>query len=229
MLLVHEPSGYHAVTAVGFRSPDAHADAPMIVYREGPVSIATTGLVRVYVHEDRLGPYARMSWEAPNENEDAPRLRHLRFADSSYEYAEDELTVYAAIAPLYPKLRLTPRGLLSIAAETLPLMRMLVGEELREHLRVELRFLLSGSYLRELFALGVDAPSRVADFAATTPLPRYVGLVRYFVNDEAIGDVVCDTTDLHRSYPRYSSILALFPFVSAYEEPFRIFTEKRLR
>jgi len=35
-----------------------------------------------------------------------------------------------------------------------------------------------------------------------------------------LGDVVCDTTDIYRERPKYGSILALVPFVSACERPF---------
>jgi hypothetical protein len=169
-----------------------------------------------------------MSWEAPNVSGDGPTIRHLRFPDSSYGYDEQPLTVYAAIAPLYPKLRLTPRGLLKVAAETLPLLRMLVGEGRREELQVELMFRLSGSYLSELLDLGAQNPTRIADFALRTALPRYVGIVRFLLGDALIGDVVCDTTDIHRTHPKYGSILGLVPFIEAYEDPFREFTAKWL-
>jgi hypothetical protein len=227
VLLLHEPSGYHAVTAVGFRSPDDEYSAPDIVYETGKVQLKTSGLVRLYVHEDRLGPYSRMAWEPPAEDK-VPTLRHLPFNDSRYTYDTQPMKVWAAIAPLYPKLRLTPRGLLRVASETLPLMRTIVGAELRDSLRVDLQFALSGDYQRELLRLGVDDPARVAKFVSTAALPRYVGRVRFFVGDAALGDVICDTTDIFREQPKYGSILALFPFVSSCVEAFEKFSARWL-
>jgi hypothetical protein len=137
------------------------------------------------------------------------------------------LTVYAAIVPLYPKLRLTPRGLLQVAAETLPRMRALVGARC-DQLQVELRFKLSGKYVGELLDLGAASPETIAEFAAGAALPRYVGIIRFLVGEEAIGDIVCDTTDIHRTHPRFGSILGLVPFVAGFDAPFAEFTAKWL-
>lgn len=238
VLLLHEHGGYHAVTAVGFRSPDDEHDVPPVVYRDHTAVIPTTGLTRLYVHDDRLGPYARMIWSLPTSTQtdfasldlgdDAPTLIHERDPQASYEYGREPMTVYAAIVPLYPKLRLTPRGLLKVAAETFPLMRMLVGVEARDRLQVEMRFVLSGDYLGELLSAKLDDPVRAATFVREAALPRYVGVLRFFVDGGAIGDVVCDTTDIHRDWPKYGSILALVPFLAKYEAGFAAFAQKWL-
>jgi hypothetical protein len=220
------------VTAVGFRTGDEEILAEPITYQADSVSIPTTGITRLYVHDDRLGPYARMGWGAATD-EDAPTLNHQPYAHESYvepsrKERQEPMKVYAAIVPLYPKLRLTPRGLLAVAMDTFPLMRMLVTGQARETLRVELRFMLSGEYIAELLVSKLEDPERVATFAREASLPRYVGIVRFFAGDGAIGDVVCDTTDIYREQPKYGSILTLIPFLTAYEQGFSDFTKRYL-
>jgi hypothetical protein len=228
VLLVHEIGGYHAVTAVGFRSPDDEHGVAPVVYEDGARRIITSGFTRLYIHDDRLGPYARMTWAPPEStaeatSSDAPTLTYEPYPQASCKYSREPMTVYAAIVPLYPKLRLTSRGLLHVAAKTLPLMRRLVGADARERLQVEMRFVLSGEYLREILCLPLDDPGRAATFARTAALPRYVGIVRYSVPEGAIGDVVCDTTDIHRNQPPYGNILALVPFLAKYVDGFAEF------
>jgi hypothetical protein len=127
------------------------------------------------------------------------------------------MTVYAAVIPLYSKLRLTARGLLSVASEFFPLVRMLVQSDDRDQLHVELRFMLGGDYLAELLSTGLDDQYRVADFVRGASLPRYVGVVRYCIDNGAVLDVVCDSTDIFRDVPKYGSVLALFAFMTTYQ------------
>lgn len=220
-------AGHHALTAVGYRSPENDINCTFEVKETESTSLVTSGFARVYVHEDRLGPYARMEWLAPAEGCDTPRLRHLRFADSHYGYASKPMSIHSGIVPLYPKLRLTARELLIAAGEAMPLIRVNATDEMRRSLRVDVRFKLGGAYLRELLALGVEAPEVLTRFVAEVPLSRYVGVIRFSAAGAAIGDVVCDTTDMLRG--RYDNILGCIPFVENYVRPFEDFTTKYLR
>jgi hypothetical protein len=51
-------------------------------------------------------------------------------------------------------------------------------------------------------------------------LSRYVGIIRFQLDDAALVDIVCDTTDISRDYPRRAPVLAVFPFVSKHVHPF---------
>jgi hypothetical protein len=200
------------------------------VFEHGATTIPTTGLTRVYIHDDRLGPYARMIWEVqkrrviegqeeedPESQHSALTLTHEPYPEGRQKRRGEPMTVYAAIIPTYPKLRLTARGLLSVAGEFFPLVRMLVQPDDRDQLRVELRFMLGGDYLAELLSTGFDDPNRVADFVGGASLPRYVGIVRFCIDTDAVLDVVCDTTDIFRDVPKYGSVLTLFAFMTTYQ------------
>ena len=159
-------------------------------------------------------------------NEDAPKLAHLRFKHAHYEYGKKTpalMHVYAAVVPLYPKLRLTARGLLSIAAEFSPLLRRMFAQADLNCLRVDLRFVLSGDYLSELLDQGGECKKIIADLVQSIVLPRYVGVVRFKLGDTPIGDVVCDTTDIFRDHPKFGSVLALVPLHLTAEASFEAF------
>jgi hypothetical protein len=196
------------------------------VFRHGAATLATTGLTRVYVHDDRLGPYARMLWQVQHRplvegEEEDPRSSHPSLTLSHEPYPEGgqqprgaPMTVYSAVVPLYPKLRLTARGLLYVAGEFFPLVKLLVRPEDRDKLRIDLRFMLSGDYLAEILSAGLDDQRRIADFVRQASLPRYVGVVRFCDDNGAIMDAVCDTTDIFRDVPKYGSVLTLFAFTT---------------
>lgn len=70
-------------------------------------------------------------------------------------------------------------------------------------------FVQNGLYLSELFGSGAD-PSRVEHFVKGARLSRYVGVLRWFLDGEALADVVCDTTDIRRDPTPYVPILGMF-------------------
>jgi hypothetical protein len=224
----------HAITMVGFRVSDDQYDAPAIRYPfKESLALRAKGMTRVYVHDDRLGPYARMTWipeqepasyhESPAEdapaNEDqegaAPStplssLPSLRFDGAGFEGFNRAVRVWNAIAPLYPKIRINALDLHSVAAELWPMVRFMAGPERRDQLLLETCFSLGGSYLSSLYEGGLT-PARAAEIARTVLLSRYVGVLRFCVDDEWLLDAVCDATDIHRDQPAWGSVLALIP------------------
>lgn len=115
--------------------------------------------------------------------------------------------------PLYPKLRLTARELIGIGLDMMPVVRLLLSQEERPQLNAEVFFLHGGDYQKQLLALGLDDPQRIERFVSEVSLPRYVGIVRFQLHDAALVDIVCDTTDIRRDYPRHAPVLAVFPFI----------------
>lgn len=76
-------------------------------------------------------------------------------------------------------------------------------------------------FQKQLVALGLDDPKRIERFVSEIALPRYVGIVRFQLDDAALVDIVCDTTDIHREYPRRAPVLAVFPFSGKHVAPFQ--------
>jgi hypothetical protein len=82
-------------------------------------------------------------------------------------------------------------------------------------------FTLGGRYQKDLLSGGLNDPARVEQFLSGTALSRYVGIIRFQLGDGALVDVVCDTTDIRRDYPRRGPVIAVFPFNTKHVEPFQ--------
>lgn len=199
----------HAVTVVGFRE-----EAPLLHYqaKEGlSYTLNSQGLQRLYIHDDRLGPYARAEWRVC----EAGFIR-VRFqpGEPDFEEFEEEALVEAAMVPLYPKIRLSAQDLVGFAGELLPMFRAIVGPASRDRLRIDLRFCLAGDCLEFLYKSTLPA-ARLAAFSREAVLSRYVGLITFFVEDQVVAYILCDSTDMHRAAPSAAPLLAIIP---QYEE-----------
>jgi len=205
---------YHAVTVAGYKcSADELLELPGP--KEDDPVLKTSALTRLYVHDDRVGPYVKMCVNPPDTGKGRPMLTRVpvdQDADSKDDLSPGT-TINYAVFPFYPKLRLSALDLIEEVVALLPLFRLLVGPERREALRAECWFALNGDYLREAFQLGVQPPDRLAELAKRAVLSRYVGVIRWYIGQDALADIICDTTDISREDPPHGIIIAavLFP------------------
>lgn len=214
----------HAVTVVGFLEDDGTA-VPEIEYQERgwtTLSLRSKGMSRLYVHDDRFGPYARAAWET-----DAAtgfiKLRYLP-REPGFEVFGRDAEVIAAMVPLYPKIRLSAQDLIGFAAELLPFFRQLVGQAHRDQLLIGLRFCLAGDCLELLYRSDIPA-ERIAVFARQANLSRYVGLIEFSVAETLVAYVVCDSTDMRRDAPAAPPLLAVIPHYDQHLEAIATFTK----
>lgn len=214
---VRGEQGGHAMTLAGFRSSDTLGPEEDIAIPSGKPSYAlrARGIVRWYVHDDRLGPYARLGFrESPGA---ALHELCLQPREDGFDDFKQPMSFIDALVPLYPKLRLTAEELIDFALDMLPLLTHLVRDSAPKHvdyqeghLYVEPRFALGGDYLAELHAKPIDSRRKVA-FMTTALLSRYVGILSWFVGEHWICDVVYDTTDLRRDLLTGPPILGIIP------------------
>lgn len=210
----------HAIAVVGFRESEPVEDVTAVSQIEvgiGETIVQFAAMTRVYVHDDRLGPYARMHFVQPlewkgdgEERRQVPRSGvWLRFdpRERGFDGFLAPAFVRQALVPLYPKMRLTAEELLWFASAFVPLMEHLSRGQ-PDLLRTEARFIMGGAYLKETFALGL-ATERLNVLLDTILVSRYVGVIRFSVGGNWLGDIVCDSTDLRRHVPRYASVLAI--------------------
>jgi hypothetical protein len=201
----------HAIALTGFWS-DPKAK-PVSVDISDSWELLALPMSKVYVHDDRFGPYARMTldgWSTPPQKSKAVSYPGVVGApyEAGFEQFAQMSKVWTAIVPLYPKIRLSAEDLLRVATQALPLMASLAGTAERSRLRVEMSFALSGRYLRSLLGIGL-APDRAATIARSASLPRYVAVVRYRVGEEWFADVVCDTTEIFRPTNPWAPVITL--------------------
>lgn len=223
VLLLSTQPQFHAVTLVGYRTSDDDQQCKPLELACTTSAIKSNGITKFYVHEDRLGPYTRMKWLSPEshgaamgEQCDLPALQHEPYTHDRYEYSSGPMGVYAAIVPLNSKLRLSALGLLTTARELRSMIRMLFGQEADDNLFMETKFVQSGEYVRELLRLEIATPMRAMRIATKLTFPRYVGIIRFFIREKAVCDIVCDTSDVLRTQPSYAPVIALINFNKTY-------------
>lgn len=125
------------------------------------------------------------------------------------------MPVHSAVVPLYPKLRLSARELIKQAGAIYPMFNFLLGKA-RDSICIDLKFMLNGKYLEELLRGGQVEHERAIDLSLTRAFPRYLGIIRFFANDEPVCDVLCDTTDIART--PYSAVMGFVCFKIEYAE-----------
>lgn len=222
LVLEDAKGGYHAVTASGYRLGDEEEPAADLRIRfpdEGG-ELVSQGISRLYVHDDRFGPYVRMRLEPPEREGGDTRLQRIGPPNVDPAKGAGGNVCYA-LFPLYPKLRLTARDLVGLGLDMIPCVRGLLSADERATLNAEAFFMHGGRYQQQLLSLALGDAERVEQFLSGTALPRYVGVVRFQLADAALVDVICDTTDIRRDYPRRAPLLAVFPFSSKHVSPFR--------
>ena len=215
VLVIEDAKGeYHAVTASGYRLGDDEEPAEdiRVSFPDQGGELRSRGISRLYVHDDRFGPYVRMQLAPPADNDGDTTLVRIGPAAGDPAQGAGGAVCYA-LFPLYPKLRLTARELIGLGLDMMPVVRLLLSQEERQQLNAEVFFMHGGDYQRQLMSLGLDDPQRIERFVSEVSLPRYVGIVRFQLDDAALVDIVCDTTDIRREYPRHAPVLAVFPFI----------------
>jgi len=183
----------HAVAAVGFTTQKA-AD-PLL---DSTVRLRSSRIEKVYVHDDRLGPYARSFLKAVPPTEawrESLVLRIETDRDKASSPVEDWV-VAAAIVPVYPKLRLSVRNLLSLAEALARPLEGVLGSVRAQRLSVEFFYRRSGDYLQTVGGL-VD-PEAAAKGLMDVALPRWCGVVRWYLDTTPLVDFVYDSTDILR-------------------------------
>jgi hypothetical protein len=147
VLALRGDGGGHAVTAVGFQMSGSEHPA-----LQTSVPVRSSRLTKLYVHDDRLGPYARAMIEPYSYRN---KKKKVSFEGLSFEIEFDGVgaerwLIDTAIAPVYPKLRLPVASLISLAEFRAKLVEDMVGPKKALALRVDFRYERAGDYLTKL-------------------------------------------------------------------------------
>ncbi len=228
---------YHAMTLVGYRVSDSEETAPPILIEENAsetvLKLKSLGLTRVYVHDDRLGPYARMVWKQPTEKYPLPTIQYEPYRAGIGYYPPDPMGVYAAIIPLNAALRLSAQELISISLTLRPMILALMKSAesgVDERIYCDPYFSLSRKYKKDILQANDReiSPSRKAAIVTQMTFPMYIGIIRYYYDDIPICDVLCDSSDISRTSPGRSDNNTIMAFVShsdRYVEPLTIYAK----
>jgi hypothetical protein len=178
----------HAVCAVGLKTNQVRPQTnPALLYKDRATSVCG-----IYIHDDRLGPYAAaelVSWTAKD-----GRIRtavFIRWPDA--DVPTDQSLLQAIIVPVPAKLRMSltriralGHGLVQAAAVLFP--------EFAGQIVFNCRYQLASDYL-----------ARAADFELSndgcyalkceTVLSRFIGLIEITNENEPLFDVLLDATE----------------------------------
>lgn len=197
ILAIQNSLGGHAVTVVGYRQ----SPSPSIPLNGESLARRNLGFDQIYIHDDRLGPYARAKLKKIKSKTRQELELSITLPSGQTEISR----VLQAVAPLYPKLRGSANELYQAAHQFFPVIQKLTKKP-NEELGLEFFFERSGTYLRSLFDLGVQS-ARLIPFLKSIALSRYVGVVRWYLDDIPIVDMVWDTTDTLREESKWDEHL----------------------
>ena len=182
---IPEESG-HAVCCVGLRIGSIKPQTDLTMsFRE-----ASTSLTGLYIHDDRLGPYAYAGL-AQITDPNSGKVRTCISIEWPDDVPNESWLLHALVVPVPQKLRLTISRLRRLGL----LIAQTIGMAFSEpQTTVVCRFELSRSYAKRLYNFGLSDDG-VYRAVCETVLSRYLGLIEIRVPTGPIVDIVVDTTE----------------------------------
>ena len=175
----------HAVCLVGLRLGSLQPPTdPSIRYRDG-----ATAVNRIYVHDDRLGPYASARLKAMTMNRKVVTTVELRWPD---EQPAEESLLLGMLIPAPVKLRLSAVRLRVLAHEVAQAVAAAIpalGE-----LEVHTFFRRGAAYQAQAHGFNLSFKG-LHELTHATVLSRYVGVIRLIASSGPVADVIVDATE----------------------------------
>ncbi len=214
VLLGIVPSGRneaHAVCAVGLRFRAVQPQTnPNLNYRDG-----ATAVDRLYVHDDRLGPYASVRLKEFTVNGDVVTTLDLRWPD---ERPVEESRLQTMLIPVPVKLRLSAVRLRALAHGIAQ--AVAVGVPAFGGLEVRTRFCKGAVYRAQAYGFNLSLAG-IRAFTHETVLSRYVGLIELVTSSGSVVDIVVDATETEPN-PAVSAIVRREGAAAAHARELRI-------
>lgn len=191
----------HAVAVAGYRK-DGQTITKTIDGLD--LELDDSAISRLYIHDDRLGPYARARLTNSNDANGMPALG-LEVEWPGKTKSEKWL-IESALVPLYPKQRATETELFGTCAPFLRAVRSWTSGS--EKIGVSLRFIRSSRYLADMHHR--DTPQELLQrFLSRAALSRYVAVGTWRIGSTPVLDTIWDTTDRLRGSFEGEGLLAL--------------------
>ena len=176
----------HAVCCVGVRyEPPSPQTDINITFRE-----ASSGLEGLYIHDDRLGPYA-FAKLTPWTNRKTGNIHTCVSIDWPDKKPVDSWRLHAIVVPVPQKLRLTISGLQRIGLN----IAGAIGVAFKEpRTTLDCRFERSHTYAKRIYEFGLSRKG-LYRVVCGTALSRYIGLIEITGPAGPLLDIVVDTTE----------------------------------
>jgi hypothetical protein len=178
----------HAVCAVGVKLGNiAPGTDPSIHFRD-----AATAVCGVYLHDDRLGPYASTQLESYTVEAGEIRTKlNIRWPGGHASF--NEAILKAIIVPVPPKLRLTVARMRGLAAGVAQAVAG-VFPEFKNTITINCLYRRGDSYRQTAFTYGLTEEG-LYTLSCGTVLSRYVGVIELSVPDGPLLDILLDATE----------------------------------
>ena len=175
----------HAVCLVGLRWGAVQPPTdPNIRYRDG-----STAVERVYVHDDRLGPYASAPLKSTTIDGRVVTTLELSWPD---EQPAEESRLLGMLIPVPVKLRLSAVRLRALAHQVAQ--AVAVSIPALEGLAVHTFFCRGASYRAKAYDFNLSLGG-LREFTHETILSRYVGVIELVADNGPVADVILDATE----------------------------------
>lgn len=201
----------HAVTVVGYRQLPPSGAAQKLKSKPSWINLNYN---EIYIHDDRIGPYARAFIRPTTRNPFFAKLglqntqEQLELAIDLPDGRREVWTIRSALFPLYPKLRSTVRDFYPLAYNIVNFLSSLMRTDAADF-SIEIRFDRCGNYCYWLYGQKLD-PQRLLSFQKTCHLSRYLGIIRLKRGSTYFLDFLLDTTDSVRLATQpYASIIGV--------------------
>ncbi len=208
----------HAVCAVGLKIGEvAPQTTPTLNYRD-----AATAVRAVYIHDDRLGPYAAAEltpWTIPKTPVSPARIAtglRIQWPD---KVDAEQCILLAVIVPMPTKLRMSIPRVRWFALH----LAQAIGDEFTEFAKQVVfacRYRFATEYRSEAHQLGLTDPGLYL-LNCETVLSRYVGLIELSINEEPLFDVLLDATET-RANPSILAFVRRKGFPDKYKTSFEL-------
>jgi hypothetical protein len=177
----------HAVCAVGVKLGTVQpVSNPNIHYRD-----AATAVRGVYIHDDRLGPYASATLDSYTQNGEIKTRLTIHWPGEPVEFTEAILK--AIIIPIPPKLRLTVARMRALAAPIAQATAKILPQ-FRDLVTMQCRYLCGTTYRESAFQYALSDDG-LYTLLCSLVLSRYVGVIEITVPDGPLVDMVLDATE----------------------------------
>ena len=225
--------GFHAVTVSGYAIDDKLENTPFnsLSYtffpnKESPLLfLRSSKLKKIYVHDDQLGPYARMNFNKPTfDNMDYYyNSLETHWSELDEKYYHVRAYPIAKLIPLYHKIRIPFSSILNIVQEiNIDLNLENVGKKYSEYIQWDIKLTTVSKLKSKLFSKTfINVKSKLKFL--TNDLPKYLWTVTAYKKGNKLFTFLFDATDIENGkifiekihYKNEDSILYLDLFQNA--------------
>ena len=176
----------HAVCCVGIRSGNAIPQSdPNYKFRE-----LSSGLEGMYIHDDRLGPYAYARLSSLTDSKSG-RIRTCVSIEWPDQKPNESWYLHSIIVPVPKKLRLTVSRLRRVGL----IVAQVIGVGLSEQsTTLDCTFVASQRYAERIYRFGLSSDG-LYRAVCSTAFSRYIGLIEIAGPNGPVLDIVVDSTE----------------------------------